>query len=455
MDAWRRVSTWLELQVESVDNAALFAAIHSLPVESAGSVVRLRKLFSAERIAAATELLAARKKAAGKLDFSWPLFVDREGVEMASSTLCARWKAARFEGARVSGERVLDLVVERSRGILPADGQIPSLAFDSALRSESACGGSSAGVGDQQVLDLFSGIGADLHALVEVCGEESVLGVELDPLRAWMACSNARGRVREADARSEEVQLMIPSALVHCDPPRRDAAGRAWKRGEETSDAFDLATLLAWMRAAKGGALKLGPGVARELVTAADAECEYIEVDGVMEQCVVWTGALASNAGTTRATQLGGAAITRFGVPRGVPQADALGAYLFEPCASIERAGLLADLAQELDAAEVAPGLGLLTGNVAHTSRWAECFDIAGTVAQTPNAAVSQRFSSVAQERFRSVRVRGKALDTLGGADKVTRELDCQSNGTLVLFGWRRGAKAACVVARVRVEVKR
>ena len=305
------------------------------------------------------------------------------------------------------------------------------------------------------MLDLFTSVGADLHALVEVCGEESVLGVELDPLRAWMACSNARGRVREADARSEEVQLMIPSALVHCDPPRRDAAGRAWKRGEETSDAFDLATLLAWMRAAKGGALKLGPGVARELVTAADAECEYIEVDGVMEQCVVWTGALASNAGTTRATQLGGAAITRFGVPRGVPQAEALGAYLFEPCASIERAGLLADLAQELDAAEVAPGLGLLTGNVARASRWAECFDIAGTVAQTPNAAVSQRFSSVAQERFRSVRVRGKALDTLGGADKVTRELDCQSNGTLVLFAWRRGAKAACVVARVRVEVKR
>lgn len=57
MDAWRRVSTWLELEVESVDNAALFAAIDSLPVESAGSVVRLRKLFSAERIAAATELL--------------------------------------------------------------------------------------------------------------------------------------------------------------------------------------------------------------------------------------------------------------------------------------------------------------------------------------------------------------------------------------------------------------
>ncbi len=372
--------------------------------------MRLRKLFSAEQIAAATELLAARKKAAGKLDFSWPLFVDREGVEMASSTLCARWKAARFEGARVSGERVLD---------------------------------------------LFTGVGADLHALVEVCGEESVLGVELDPLRAWMACSNARGRVREADARSEEVQLMIPSALVHCDPPRRDAAGRAWKRGEETNDAFDLATLLAWMRAAKGGALKLGPGVARELVTAADAECEYIEVNGVMEQCVVWTGALASNAGTTRATQLGGAAITRFGVPRGVPQADALGAYLFEPCASIERAGLLADLAQELDAAEVAPGLGLLTGNVAHASRWGECFEVVGTVAQTPNAAVSQRVSSVAQERFRSVRVRGKALDTLGGADKVTRELDCQSNGTLVLFAWRRGAKAACVVARVRVELKR
>ena len=198
-------------------------------------------------------------------------------------------------------------------------------------------------------------------------------------------------------------------------PVGSDAAGRAWKRGEETSDAFDLATLLAWMRAAKGGALKLGPGVARELVTAADAECEYIEVDGVMEQCVVWTGALASNAGTTRATQLGGAAITRFGVPRGVPQAEALGAYLFEPCASIERAGLLADLAQELDAAEVAPGLGLLTGNVAHTSRWAECFDIAGTVAQTLDSNVSGITIEVATAYAWSFTVEPSALSLPAG----------------------------------------
>ena len=52
------------------------------------------------------------------------------------------------------------------------------------------------------MLDLFTGVGADLHALVEVCGEESVLGVELDPQRAWMACSPARLRVATVSALS-------------------------------------------------------------------------------------------------------------------------------------------------------------------------------------------------------------------------------------------------------------
>ena len=55
---------------------------------------------------------------------------------------------------------------------------------------------------EQRVLDLFTGVGADLHALVEVCGEESVLGVELDPQRAWMACSPARLRVATVSALS-------------------------------------------------------------------------------------------------------------------------------------------------------------------------------------------------------------------------------------------------------------
>ena len=146
MDAWRRVSTWLELDAESAENAALFAEITSQGMESAGSIARLRKRFSAERIAAATELLAARARAVGKLEFGWPMVADREGVEMASSTVCARWKATRVRRARES---------------------------------------------EQRVLDLFTSVGADLHALVEVCGEESVLGVELDPLRAWMACSPA------------------------------------------------------------------------------------------------------------------------------------------------------------------------------------------------------------------------------------------------------------------------
>ncbi|MSR41902.1 MAG: class I SAM-dependent methyltransferase, partial [Phycisphaerales bacterium] len=288
MLGWRDSATWIELTNDSALSASLLEAIAAAPEESPALIARLRKQFAPELVAAALELCAARKKAAGKLATTGVLCADREGVEMASSTRAARWKAQRF--ARARGEH-------------------------------------------QRVLDLFCGIGADLSALVDVCGESMVIGVENDPLRAWMACGNAEGRVREADVRSEAIQSLLPNALIHCDPPRRDHRGRAWKRGEETIEEFDLATMLSWMRAAQGGALKLGPGVARELIVSADAECEYIEVDGTMEQCVVWTGALATAPGTCRATRIAGETITRCGVPRTVPQADELSAYLFEPCA--------------------------------------------------------------------------------------------------------------------------
>ncbi len=404
MDSWRDVSIWQSLCDENVAGAPLLRVLEAESEFTPALIARLRRQFDSSRISAAIELIQARRRAVGKLDFAARCNADCGGVEMASSSRCALWKAERFRDARLR--------------------HLP-------------------------ILDLCSGMGSDLKSLVDLCGEARVLGVEHDPLRAWMARGNARTRVREADVASQEIQSMLSDSLVHCDPPRRDQSGRVWKRGAQTSDEFELASLLGWMRRSSGGALKLGPGIARELVRADDVECEFVEVHGTMEQCVVWTGALATHAGVMRATRLGRESHSRVGSPRAVPQAEALGAFVFEPCAAIERAGLLGDLAEELRAGEIAHGLGLLTAAQACDSPWAECFEMVGAIARSPQEAVAKRSAESAQEEFRSVRVRGKALDAFGGVDRVTKSLACESDGTLVLHAWRSGAKSACVVTRI------
>ena len=65
-------------------------------------VAGLRKRLDADTVAAAIDLVTARRKAAGKFPDASGLWADPQAVEQASSAAVAAWKAKRFGGFPVA-----------------------------------------------------------------------------------------------------------------------------------------------------------------------------------------------------------------------------------------------------------------------------------------------------------------------------------------------------------------
>jgi len=147
------LEAWARLAEPSA--APLLDALRGIDAApAAGIIERLRKGFPADSVTAAIELSIARTRARDKFGArAEALWCDRPGVEMASSPATAAWKAQRFREA-----------------------------------------------GAERIDDLCCGIGGDLMELARVA---EAVGVDLQPLRAWMAARNAGCTVRCADAVAE------------------------------------------------------------------------------------------------------------------------------------------------------------------------------------------------------------------------------------------------------------
>ncbi|MFZ9880130.1 MAG: hypothetical protein ACO3QC_01855 [Phycisphaerales bacterium] len=298
MPDWRDVSVWQRLLAEQAGADGVVAAAARVEGDAA-DIVRLRKRFDADLVSAAIELAQARRKAAGRLDGAANLWCDAQGVEQASGTLVARWKARRM--AEVLGQ-----------------------------------GGA--------ILDCCAGIGGDAIELARA--GLSVTAVDLDPRRAWMASRNAGCPGKIAD-----VESIDPTGLaIHCDPARRDerTGSRSWNLAAHRPGRAWVERVL---RDARAGAVKFSPGVDRRAFGDLAIEWEFIEERGVLVQAVAWSGAFARSPRATRATVLGGAAEHSLtGIPDdsrsdrlGVSPAAVPGAWLCEPTPALERAQLLTE----------------------------------------------------------------------------------------------------------------
>ena len=207
------------------------------------------------------------------------------------------------------------------------------------------------------VADLCCGLGSDLLALARA--GPRVLGVERDPLTAALAAANVdalgladRAAVRLGDV--TEIPLEgVGAAFV--DPARRDGHGRALAP-HRWSPPFSFVTELASRVAATGA--KLAPGVAHDVLPAG-TEAEWVSDGGDLVECALWFGPLASDA-ARRATLLpSGATLTGDGSRRAEP--GPVGRYLVEPDAAVIRAGLVAELADQVDGRLVDPTIAYLT----------------------------------------------------------------------------------------------
>jgi hypothetical protein len=219
----------------------------------------------------------------------------------------------------------------------------------------------SAGV--RRVADLGCGIGGDAMALAGL--DVEVLAVERDETTASVATVNLRhwpqAVVRHEDAMSTDLAGVGGAFL---DPARRTASGRRVLDPRQAQPPLSFVTDLAARLPAVGA--KVAPGIGHQLVPA-DAEAQWVSVDGDVVEAGLWFGLLAREGVRRSALVLttgpDGGAVTVDDT--GLQQADAgaVGGYLYEPDGAVIRARLIGDLARANGAWMLSEGIAYLTAD--------------------------------------------------------------------------------------------
>lgn len=296
---------------------ALLAEVAACSAAERVSQKQLRARFSAELVREAIALHTARQRAAEYFPASEKLWLTRIGLEQATAWPVATYKATRFANA-------------------------------------------------SQVADLCCGIGSDTAALSH---QTAVLAVDSAAAMVRRAEWNTEvlgqpGRFTGsiADVTSEN----WTNWLVHVDPDRRGSRPRPTRRLAEYQPGLDW--LVALIRSARGGAIKVGPASdwPRQVGHADGCEIELISLGGECREATVWFGELAGDA-PRRATNL----TTRtslIGYPADAPRrvADAISDCLYEPDPAVIRSGLIDLLAQQHGLTRLAADEEYLTGT--HTA---------------------------------------------------------------------------------------
>ena len=355
-------------------------------------------------VAVAVENARARHRARGKLpgDLVDNLLADEPGVMVASSALASAHKAARFAAA-----------------------------------------------GARQVLDLCCGIGADAHALTRA--GLMVTAVDHDPVRAWMASSNAACGALVRDVGSTESLERIAGQPVHLDPSRRDADTR-----RHDYDLYQPGpqTIAAIVAAASGACVKLGPGVDfSRLPTPEPSFLELLSERGRLTQALLWTGTLATidppPPGYRRATllpdghrfdALPGPLITPEDWDEGDGHERPVQTYLYEADPALERAHLLGAFARLNGLRPVHPAVGVLTGESIVESPWLTRFDVLDTM-PWGRKPVKARLRELGAGVV-TVKTRGQAVDP----DPLQKALRGSGTRPITLFVLRLGDQARAIL---------
>jgi THUMP domain-like/RNA cap guanine-N2 methyltransferase len=291
--------------------------------------VRLRREYPADLVAAATAQHELRLAARAKFSRAMEMLFTRAGYEQSSSEQIARYRAARFGGAR-------------------------------------------------RVADLCCGIGGDLLALAN--GREA-LAVDRDDVHTRLALHNAGvyGQAENVQAVVADVRDIRLDGLdaVFIDPARRSGPGTAPARaGGGSAKAAGAPRRfrsgqseppLDWCFAladrVPGVCVKAAPGLPADLIPDG-WEAEFIADGRDLKEAVLWSPALATapqagSGGPRRALVLSGsvahALVACPGDP--VPVTDPR-EYLLDPNPAVTRSGLVEDLARSLDGSGGSSGSG-------------------------------------------------------------------------------------------------
>lgn len=214
--------------------------------------------------------------------------------------------------------------------------------------------------GADWVVDACCGLGGDALALA--ASGSRVAAVDRDPARLVLLAHNAEALDRPVEALCADA-LTLPvrrDAPVHVDPSRRVAGRRSRRLADYRPAVPDLLETVGTRPS--GAAVVLSPGLDwKDPDLPADAEIEFVQLDGQLLEAVAWLGPLRPRGSRRRATILPDG-VTRVGADHTEPlRVGPVGTWLVEPAPAAVRARLHDQLGAGIGARRLALRSGLLT----------------------------------------------------------------------------------------------
>jgi SAM-dependent methyltransferase len=294
------------------DAIATAQGLHPREADFLSHYQTLSRLYPRELARGSLEIAILRAEAAKKFPTASQMYFTRAALEQASNYLISAHRAQRYQG------------------------------FD-------------------RIFDLGCSIGSDSLALTEIA---PTFGIDRDLLRLAMAQANLQALNLEAAFLQADLTMQLPfhkrktsSQALFFDPARRRNHRRVFSVEDYSPP---LSIIKQWITIYPALGVKISPGVKLDEVADFDAELEFVSLKGELKEAVLWFGPLKS--GRRRATILPGG-FTMLSDEPGVclERLSEPLAYIYEPDPSILRAGLVRDLAVQLDAFQMDLYIAYLT----------------------------------------------------------------------------------------------
>jgi len=296
-----------------------------------------------------------------------------------------------------------------------------------------------------RIVDLGCGIGGDAMAMAAI--DLDVTAVDADEVTATVASYNLAPFPQASVVHSpaEEVDLDGFDA-AWLDPARRTSGHSNTSRltrPDDYSPSLDWAFALA-QRMPVG--VKLGPGHDRDLIPA-EAEAQWVSVDGQLVEMGLWFGALAREGIRRSAlllTSSGVVEMTAGGDSEDAPVGD-LGSYVYEPDGAVIRARLIGNLARTLGAEMLSDGIAYLTAPALVQTPFASAFRVLEVL-----PVDEKKLRLALQERhIGTLEIKKRGVDVDPAALRTRLKLKGPESATLILTR-AAGHRVALLVERVR-----
>ena len=296
----------------------------------------LSRRFPKELARAALEIAILRLEAADKFPFADKLYFTRPALEQASNYEISVYRAKRYQGF-------------------------------------------------SRIIDMGCSVGGDTIALAAAL---PVIGVDRDLLRLRMAQANlvVCGLTERADFIQADLITALPfnprpsNQALFFDPARRSQGQRVFSVKNYQPP---LSVINRWTDHFQALGVKISPGVKLAEVAEYDAEIEFISLRGYLKEAILWFGPLKTTHRRATIFSSGDAP----GFDTLMAEQDDLSlspaststpqAYLYEPDPAILRAGLVATLGKQLDAAQLDIDIAYLTAPAFTPTPFARAWTVA------------------------------------------------------------------------------